>query len=652
MRNRLGIVGSIGHAGSAAAAAAGPAVGSTARARGVLDEGSESVGDILIVDDNPANLVGFEAALGDFAGRVVRAQSGADALRYLLDHDCALILLDVQMPSMDGFETAKLIRQRKRSHDTPIIFVTAYGREDADVLEAYKLGAVDFLFKPVSAEILRAKASVFVALRQRQAEIARQAELLRDHERRDHEQRLFDERRRWEEEALRRQRDEAQRAAVALERKAEELARSVAEKAAAERELKRINHELSEADRRKDVFLAMLGHELRNPLASIVTGLELQRRTLETLTLPDEKGMQRLVRTRDTIERQARHLARLVDDLLDISRINSGKIDLRKQPVRVGDIVEQAVAAVRPLADERKHALVVTARSADATMLADPVRLTQIVANLLNNAARYTPDGGRIELDCDVDETSGAGEVRFCVRDNGRGIAPEILPRIFEMFVQEQQGGGGLGLGLTLVERLTSLHGGRVAVRSDGLGKGAEFTVVLPLGVAAIEPAGPSRGEASDDGEPASDGERPLRVVLVEDNDDIRATLQELLGCYGHEVTVASEGEAGAALILERRPDVAFIDIGMPRLDGYGVASRVRAALPNARLRLVAMSGYGRPADRARSLEAGFDAHLTKPVAPEALLDILADVVRESANGATQAVVPPVQVLDTVPSTS
>jgi CheY-like chemotaxis protein len=264
--------------------------------------GERGSGDILVVDDNPANLLAIEAALGDLALRVQRAHSGTEALRLLLERDFALILLDVNMPSMNGFETARLIRERKRSRHTPIIFVTAYSRDDNEVLAAYELGAVDFLQKPIVAEILRAKAAVFVALQRRTAEVARQADLLRAHERLLHEQRLSEERRRWEEASLRRQRDEAQRAAEALTRKAEELAATIEEKERIERALLASNAELAAADRRKDEFLAVLGHELRNPLAPLMAGLALFKRGLAA----EPFDPTRLFRTRDTMERQVR----------------------------------------------------------------------------------------------------------------------------------------------------------------------------------------------------------------------------------------------------------------------------------------------------------------------------------------------------------
>jgi signal transduction histidine kinase len=577
-----------------------------------------AAGEILLVDDNPANLLAIEAALGDFALGVQRAHSGTEALRLLLERDFALILLDVNMPSMNGFDTAKLIRERKRSRHTPIIFVTAYSRDDADVLAAYEMGAVDFLFKPIVPEMLRAKASVFVELQRRTAEVARQADLLRAHERLLHEQRLQEERRRWEEASLRRQRDEAQRAAEALTLKTQELAATIDAKERIERALIHSNHELEAADRRKDEFLAVLAHELRNPLAPLVTGLTLFDRGLRADPIEPE----RLQRTRTTMERQVRYLARLVDDLLDVSRIHSGKIELRKEIVSVAEVVEQATAAVRPALQERKHELVVQLPDETVQLRADVVRLTQVLANLLTNAIRYTDEGGRIEIGCTVEDDW------LCVRiaDNGRGIPGDLLPRIFGMFVQERAGGGGLGLGLTLVDRLVELHGGTVSAQSDGPGKGATFLVRIPLGVtveeASVADAAPPR-EAAGPASNGTNGDPALSVVLVEDNADIRETMSELLTIWGHSVQVAHDGPSGVELILRVKPDLALVDLGLPGFDGYTVAAEIRKQHGSDDLRLVAMSGYGQEADRRRSREVGFNAHLVKPADTAALKNVL-----------------------------
>jgi signal transduction histidine kinase len=564
---------------------------------------ADAPGDILVVDDSPGNLVAIEAALGDFGSRVVSASSGAEALRFLLRQDFALILLDVQMPTMDGFQTARLIRERSRSRHTPIIFITAYQRNDDDILKAYELGAVDFMFKPIVASVLRAKARVFVDLQRRTAEVARQAELIREHGRREHEREMAEERRRWEEEALRRRVEEERRAAAEMARKAEELARMVAELERAERELTRMNTQLAEADRRKDEFLAVLAHELRNPLAAIVTSLELLRLQVA------QDGDPVLRRARDAMDRQVRHLRRLIDDLLDVSRINSGKITLDRRVVEMSDVVREALNISEPLIQERSHRLNVALSEEPLILDADSVRLTQVLANLLNNAARYTSNGGNISLACERD----GDDVLLRVADDGQGIPPDVIDRIFDMFVQQRSGGGGLGIGLTLVKRLVEMHGGTVTARSQGSGKGSEFAVRLPLVQTAGDRISLER--------PSQTQLQPnvLRIVLVEDNPDIRNTLNDLLCAWGHVVFEADNGRRGVELIVRERPDVAIVDIGLPELDGYGVAEQVRRVLPEHSIRLVAMTGYGQDKDRQRALASGFDAHLVKPATGDEL---------------------------------
>jgi len=547
--------------------------------------------DILVVDDVPANVTAVEAALAPLGRRLVTARSGAEALARLLEEDFALILLDVQMPTMDGYECAKLIRARERSRRIPIIFITAHRHEEEDVLRAYQLGAVDFLFKPIHADVLRAKAQVFVELQDRTCELAQKAEELRLAQLREHERLLDAQRRRLEAEALQREMEQQRR-------QSEELAR--------------LNDQLAVADRRKDEFLAILAHELRNPLAPIQTSLELVRRNPERPVPP---------RVLEILERQFRHVTRLVDDLLDISRITAGKIELRKEPLSLAEIVEQAVVASKPTVDAKRHALIVDAPVDDTVVLGDPVRLVQVISNILNNAAKYTDAGGRIELSW----SHGADGSIVRISDNGRGIAPELLARIFDMFVQERagsDGAGGLGLGLALVRRLVELHGGTVAARSPGRGGGSTFEIHLPAcddqparerhtgRMAAIAPA------------PAV---RVMRAVVVDDNPDLRELVADLLTSYGHEVRTASDGPTGLALIQEHRPDVALVDIGLPGLDGYGLARAIRAELPDLQVRLVAMTGYGQDHDRARALEAGFDVHIVKPASAATILHALGE---------------------------
>ena len=559
---------------------------------------------ILLVDDNQANLVAIRAALGEPGVEVICARSGAEALELAGQHTFAVMLIDVNMPTMNGFQTAGLIRERPGARHAPIIFLTAYAHDDQEVLVGYQLGAVDFLLKPVMPEVLRAKVAVFVELARRTAEVQAQHLLLQ-------ERRLEEERRRWEEEILRGERDEARRVAEALARKTEELAATIEEKGRVEGELIRSNRALAATDRRKDEFLAVLGHELRNPLAPLMAGLQILDLTLGSAPL----DVGRLRRTGQAMGRQLDHLNRLVDDLLDVQRINSGKIELRKDTVGLREVVEQAVETVRSALDEREHTLTLDLPGEPLALQVDGVRLTQVVANLLGNAIRYTDAGGKIALRA----TREGNEVRVQVSDNGRGIAADVLPRIFGMFIQEQEGGGGLGLGLTLVQRLVALHGGRVQAESDGPGRGATFTVWVPIGdpghLSAAEPAVAVAAPTS--------GSRALVIALVDDNPDIRETMSDLLSSWGHRVEVAGDGLSGVELISRCRPDLAIVDIGLPKLDGYGVATEVRRRLGRGQTRLVAVSGYGQEADRQRSLEVGFDMHLVKPVDLDSILNLL-----------------------------
>ncbi len=547
--------------------------------------------DILVVDDKPENLTAIRVALGDLDYRLVEAQSGREALRRLLQQDFALILMDVQMPTMSGFETARLIRARERSKHVPIIFVTAFGPDEAEMLEAYDLGAVDFLMKPIQPRVLRAKAAVFVELERRTQQVRRQAEQIRAHVQQEGESALAEQRARWE--------------ARALEQRLEEQRIHAAE-------LESLNRRLAEDDRRKDEFIALLGHELRNPLVPLVTGLEL----LATAE-PDIAG-----KTRSVMKRQVEHLIRLVDDLLDLSRISRGKIELRRAQVRAGDVLEQALSLAQPLIEERRHRLSVERGAVDAVVHGDEVRLTQVLANLLNNAARYTEPGGAIELACQLRN----GGVEFTVKDNGRGISPELLPRVFELFMQAREGGGGLGIGLTLVKQLVTLHGGRVIAKSAGLGQGSDFGVWLPSTrrVVKAPPGVPEdASEAVPSTEPAARRAPRLNVALVEDNDDVRLLIGELLSSWGHEVTHATTGTIGADLIIEQCPDIAFVDIGLPDIDGYEVARRVRARLGARPVQLVALSGFGQRCDRERAIDAGFDHHLAKPASASDLQRLL-----------------------------
>src|ERR1700722_11254991 len=380
---------------------------------------------------------------------------------------------------------------------------------------------------------------------------------------------------------------------------------------------KRAEVELAEASQRKDEFLAMLAHELRNPLAPILNAIHLLRQ--EKAVSPGQEEAANM------IDRQARHLTRLVEDLLDVSRITKGKIHLRKQRVELSPLVHQAVETVRPLLDSRKHELTVSLPPEAVWLEADPARLEQVLGNLLNNAAKYTEPCGHIWLTA---EREGS-EVFLRVKDTGIGILPEMLPRIFDLFVQADRSldraQGGLGIGLTLVKRLVQLHEGKIEAHSPGVGKGSEFVVRL-LVVPEVTPI-------KNDGVPDCPAEsgRPLRVLVVEDNPDTAESLAMLLRLYGHEVKTANAGPAGLQATLSQTPDVVLMDIGLPGIDGYEVARRIREKTDKPLL--IAMTGYGQTEDRERSKESGFEYHLVKPVDPGKLQNLLVEVGKVGPGG-------------------
>jgi signal transduction histidine kinase/ActR/RegA family two-component response regulator len=369
----------------------------------------------------------------------------------------------------------------------------------------------------------------------------------------------------------------------------------------------RLYREVREADRRKDDFLARLGHELRNPLAPIVNALHLLERV-------GERGPQG-PQLRAIMTRQIRNLAGLVDDLLDVSRIRLGKLALQTQPIDLRDVARRSFEALQLSRDAEGHDVALDVGTEPVVVMGDAARLEQVVGNLLHNAVKYTPRGAPIRLTVEP----AAGEAVLCVRDRGIGIDPEMLPHVFQLFTQADRSlhraQGGLGLGLALVRALVERHGGTVTGASAGLGHGSQFTVRLPLCTQAPEPA-------------AGDGQerptRPSRILLVEDNPDAREALRGVFEMEGHWVAVAVDGLAAIELAATFQPEFAFIDLGLPGVDGFEVARRLRAA-PGARpMCLVALTGYGQPEDRRRTQEAGFDSHLVKPVLPEQLFEIIA----------------------------
>jgi signal transduction histidine kinase len=668
--------------------------------------------DILIVDDTAAQRMAVESVLAELGENVVVVDSGREALRHLLDHDVAVILLDVNMPEMDGFETAAMIRQRPRTRNVPIIFLTA----DTDELHAargYSLGAVDYLFSPFLPDILRTKVKVFVELARMHAQARRHGEervalaseqaaraaaeannlrlgvlaeatrvLTRPLEsasiagdllravlpyvadlagvipadaartseaegvwlRVDREGRLgtppagIAAHREILDAALRvivsgkletlAAKDDRGTWAIVTPLPARgttlgamafamlesnrryttadvDLVRDLASRTAIALDNRSLYREIEERDRRKDEFLAMLAHELRNPLAAISNAVAV----LEKLGRQDDDTS----RIRTIIGRQTHHLARLVDDLLDVARVTTGRIVVERQPVALAEVARRALQAFEAAGKTAQHEVVLKTDS--VWVIGDASRLEQVVANLLDNALRYTARGGRVIVSVQRD----AAEAVLRVSDTGRGIPSALLPQIFDLFVR---GGGsharadGLGLGLTLVRRLVELHGGSVEAISAGEGLGSELVVRLP--------GSPAPATASTLSAPSAS--RPTSILIVEDNDDARESLRLLLELDGHDVMAAVSGEDGLDHAQSREFAIALVDIGLPGIDGFEVARRLRATARGADLRLVAISGYGQPVDRKRAQAAGFDAHLVKPVDTEHLRSVLAEL--------------------------
>ncbi len=376
-----------------------------------------------------------------------------------------------------------------------------------------------------------------------------------------------------------------------------------------EEELRRQAAELAEAHRLKDEFLAMLSHELRNPLAPVLNSIYVLRQA------PDDPSMVEYAGS--MVERQVRHMARLIDDLLEVTRLTHGKVRLRTEWIDLAALAVHAAESVRPTMKARGHHFAVICPDEPIRLEGDPVRLDQVLVNLLNNAAEFTEPGGHIELS--ISRQEDLAVVR--VRDNGTGIATDLLPRVFDLFAQADtslnRDGGGLGIGLTLVKRVVALHGGTIEVTSEGLGQGSEFTVRLPAPQSSPCQK-PAAGSEGNPGRPAG-----LRILVVDDNIDMATSLSMILRMLGHAAIVAHDGALAVELAHAEPIDAALLDIGLPMLDGYEVARRIRASLGGHRPWLVAISGYGFKADRDRAYEAGFNAFLVKPVEPSELERLL-----------------------------
>jgi PAS domain S-box-containing protein len=665
--------------------------------------------NILLVDDHPENLLALEAILGGLGQHLVRANSGPEALRCLLNQDFAVILLDVQMPGMDGFETATLIRNRPRSQHTPIIFLTAYSTNDKQMFQGYALGAVDYLFKPINPDILASKVAVFVDLFKKTEEVKRQAaELsavnaeLRESEERfrslsacspvgifltdmegrctytnpyfqsicglsyeeslgdgwlksvhpeDREQVMAD----WSDWTLanrayshefrvqtpegivhqvhvraspmRSAKDELIGHVGTLEditdrKQAEEARAQIIREQAA-----RIEAEA--ANRMKDEFLATLSHELRTPLNSVLGWARLLRtRTFDAATM---------ARALETIERNAQSQAQMIEDILDVSRIIRGKLQLNLRPITLIPVIEAAIDAVRPSVEAKLLQVETCLDPALERVVGDPDRLQQIIWNLLTNAIKFTPEGGKIE----VRSCLAGSYAQIQVKDTGMGITKDFLPYVFDRFRQADGGTtrqhGGLGLGLAIVHHLVQLHQGNIYADSEGEGKGATFTLELMLpGNMPSKSSRLKQKKLAADSEPSLRQPPPenstmlsgLQVLLVDDELDVRELLTTVIEGSGGKVIAAASVQEAMAALDRMQPDILVSDIGMPLEDGYTLIQKVRNRETQGGrcLPAVALTAYAREEDCEAAIASGFQMHMSKPVDTSQLVMVLASL--------------------------
>jgi signal transduction histidine kinase/ActR/RegA family two-component response regulator len=534
--------------------------------------------NILMVDDQPGKLLSYEAILAGLGENLLKASSGKEALEYLLRHDVAVVLIDVCMPELDGFELASMIRSHPRFQKTAIILVSGVLVEDVDRLRGYDSGAVDYVSVPIVPEILRAKVGVFAELFRKTEDL----QLLNQ----ELEQRVVE--RTAEIEALLRSTEEARR-------------------------------EAEQANRLKDEFLAILSHELRTPLNAITGWAHmLSAGGLDPATQ---------VKAVESINRNAMLQARLIADLLDVSRIVSGKLRLDLKRVELGSVIQAAIDTARPAAEAKDIQLAAAVAGDAGAVAGDPARLQQVVSNLLSNAIKFAPAGGSVQVRV---ENAGSS-VELTIQDDGPGIQPGILPYVFERFRQGDasttRAHKGLGLGLAIVRHLIEMHGGTIQAQNRRDRSGAIFKATLPVSDSLASslsgaPVFSSEGRAF---EPSISSLKAMRILVVDDEADAREVVATVLERCGAEVMVAAAAADALGILERERPDVLVADIEMPAEDGYSLIRKVRS-LPGNRggdTPAVALTAYASASDRARLLEAGFSRHVPKPVQPAELITVI-----------------------------
>jgi len=552
-------------------------------------ERSERPVNILLVDDQPGKLLSYEAILADLGENLIKASSGKEALEQLLKHDIAVVLIDVCMPDLDGFELATMIRSHPRFHKTAIILVSGVMVDDRDRLRGYDSGAVDYVSVPIVPGILRAKVAIFAELFRKTQDLAVLNQEL--------ERRVLE--RTAEMEALLKTTEEARRDA-------------------------------EKANQLKDEFLAILSHELRTPLNAITGWAHL----LSAGKLDPATHAKAV----ESINRNALLQARLVSDLLDVSRIVSGRLRLELRQADVPSVIQAALDTVRPAAQAKSVQLDFALANDIGKINGDPTRLQQVISNLLSNAVKFTPAGGKVEVRLERSDSS----LELTVMDNGPGIPPEVLPYIFERFRQGDssttRAHKGLGLGLAIARHLVEMHGGAIEARNREDRQGATFRVTLPVCGPAVPPLdGASSPDApaarSADFESSASSLKNTRILLVDDEADAREVVAATLERWGAEVMVAASA-ADARDILERElPDLLVADIEMPGEDGYDLIRTIRTLPPDrgGRTPALAFTAYASAYDRTRLLAAGFDRHVPKPVQPPELFSVIAALMKSAS---------------------
>lgn len=545
--------------------------------------------NVLLVDDKAENLLALESVLDELGQNLVRANSASEALRHLLLEDFALILLDVQMPGLSGFELAEMIRERERTQHTPIIFISAESVQEQNIFKGYSLGAVDYLTKPVQPDILKTKVRFFSRLYLQQAKIRRQAKELAE------ANALLDKMNVELEERVRLRTKELENANIEREGL---LTREKSLRADAEK-----------ANRMKDEFLATLSHELRTPLNSILGWSQ-----IVLSDMVDDEGLKTAL---ETIHRNATAQAQLIEELLEASRLITGKVLLNLEPTDVVPIIEAAMDIVRPRASAKNIEIATSFDTDIGAITTDPTRLQQMVWNLLTNAIKFTPDGGRIEI-----KTMRAKDrMRISVSDTGMGISPDFLPFVFDRFRQQDSTStrrhDGLGLGLAIVRQLAELHGGEVSAESGGENKGSTFIISLPIIQTDVVVEKPDKPAESFNGKPAgSESLRDILIHVVDDDVDSCGLLEYAFSIRGARVRTSNSAADAFQRIIEEPPDVLLADINMPGEDGYSLIRRVRelAAAKGIDLPAVALTAMARAEDADRAISAGFNLHVAKPI--------------------------------------